>query len=108
MKDGDKEIKLNISDSIITSSGGYERFYEFEGVKYHHIIDPRTKMPANYMKSVSVITDDAMLGDVLSTTLFLMSIEDGQEFIKQFDNVEAIWYSNDNQVIKSDGIKNYE
>lgn len=108
MKDGDKEIKLKISNAIITSSGGYERFYEFEGVKYHHIIDSKTKMPANYMKSVSVITDDAMLGDVLSTTLFLMSIEDGQEYIKQFDNVEAIWYSNDNQVIKSDGISKYE
>lgn len=108
LKDGDKEIKLNLSNAIVTSSGGYERFYEFNGVRYHHILNPNTKMPANNMKSVSVITDDAMLGDVLSTTLFLMSVEDGQKFIENFDNVEAIWYTNDNKVIKSADVKKYE
>ncbi|MCI9434124.1 MAG: FAD:protein FMN transferase [Bacilli bacterium] len=108
LKDGDKEIKLNLSNAIITSSGGYERFYEFNGVRYHHILNPNTKMPANNMKSVSVITDDAMLGDVMSTTLFLMSVEDGQKFIENFDNVEAIWYTNDNKVIKSSGVQKYE
>ena len=44
----------------------------------------------------------------LSTTLFLMPIEDGINYIKQFDNVEAIWYSNDNEIIKSEGFKKYE
>ena len=99
---------LNLSNAIVTSSGGYERFYEYNGQKYHHIIDPNTKMPANYMKSVSVITDDAMLGDVLSTTLFLMSVEDGQKFLEQYDNVEAIWYTNDDQIVKSSNFKKYE
>lgn len=108
LKDGDEEIKLNLSNAIVTSSGGYERFYEFNGVRYHHILNPNTKMPANNMKSVSVITDNAMLGDVLSTTLFLMSVEDGQKFIENFDNVEAIWYTNDNKVIKSADVKKYE
>lgn len=99
---------LNLIDKIVTSSGGYERFYEYEGVKYHHIIDPNTKMSANNMKSVTVITEDALLGDVLSTTLFLMTIEQGQEFVKQFENVDVIWYANDDQIIKTDGIKKYE
>lgn len=108
LKDGDKEIKLSLSNAIVTSSGGYERFYEFNGVRYHHILNPNTKMPANNMKSVSVITDDAMLGDVLSTTLFLMSVEDGQKFIENFENAEAIWYTNDNKVIKSTDVKKYE
>ena len=99
---------LKLANSIVTSSGGYERFYEFDGQKYHHILDPNTKMPANYMKSVSVITDDAILGDVLSTTLFLMSVEDGQKFIEQIDNVEAIWYTNDDKMVKSSGISKYE
>lgn len=99
---------LKISNAIVTSSGGYERFYEYNGQKYHHIINPNTKMPANNMKSVSVITDDAMIGDVLSTTLFLMSVEDGQKLVEQYDNVEAIWYTNDDQTIKSAGIKKYE
>jgi thiamine biosynthesis lipoprotein len=65
-------------------------------------------MPPNYMKSVTVITNDSALGDALSTTLFLMSIEEGKEYIKQFNNVEAIWYTNDNTIIKSDGFDKYE
>lgn len=89
--------------SVVTS-GGYERFYEYEGVMYHHIIDPNTKYPANYMKSVTVIGDDSGLCDILSTTLFLMNIEDGKEFIKNYD-VKVIWFTNDNEIIKSD---NYE
>ncbi len=93
--------------SVVTS-GGYQRFYEYNGKRYSHIIDPNTLYPGNYMKSVTVITKDSSLGDALSTTLFLMSIQDGMEYIKQFDDVAAIWYTNDNEIIKSKGISKYE
>lgn len=89
--------------SVVTS-GGTERFYEYEGVSYHHIIDPNTKYPANYMKSVTVIGKDSTLCDILSTTLFLMPIEEGKEFIKDYD-VDVIWYTLDNEIIKSEGYK---
>jgi thiamine biosynthesis lipoprotein len=92
----------------VITSGSYERFYEYEGNLYHHIINPKTLMPTNHMKSVTVITSDSALGDILSTILFLMPIQDGQEFIKQFENVEAIWFANDDTVIKSPGFSNYE
>lgn len=101
-------LTLKVNNAIVTSSGGYERFYEFNGNRYHHIIEPASKMPAHYMKSVTVITDDAILGDVLSTTLFLLTVENGQKYIEQFDGVEAIWYTNDNQIIKSPGLSKYE
>lgn len=91
-------------DISVVTSGGYERFYEYEGVLYHHIIDPKTKYPANYMKSVTVIGDDSSLCDLLSTTLFLMSVEEGIDFIKDYD-VSAIWYTNNNEIIKSEGFK---
>lgn len=97
------EVVKDENISVVTS-GGYERFYEYEGVMYHHIIDPNTKYPANYMKSVTVIGDDSGLCDILSTTLFLMNIEDGKEFIKNYD-VKVIWFTNDNEIVKSD---NYE
>ena len=97
------EVVKDENISVVTS-GGYERFYEYEGVMYHHIIDPNTKYPANYMKSVTVIGEDSGLCDILSTTLFLMNIEDGKEFIKNYD-VKVIWFTNDNEIIKSD---NYE
>lgn len=96
---------LNINNSCIVTSGGKERYYEYDGVKYHHIIDPVTKYPANHMKSVTVITDDCTKADILSTTLFLMPIEDGIKFIE--DDVDVLWYSNDNKIIKSEGF-NYE
>ena len=92
--------------SVITS-GGYERNYEYDGNIYHHIIDPETLYPAAYMKGVTVITKDSALGDYLSTSLFLMSIDEGQKFIKDYE-AEAIWYTNDNQIIRSEKFKEYE
>lgn len=97
------EIVKDKNISVVTS-GGYERFYEYNGVMYHHIIDPNTLYPANNMKSVTVIGKDSGLCDILSTTLFLMDIDEGKDFIKNYD-VKVIWFTNDNQVIKSD---NYE
>ena len=60
------------------------------------------------MKSVTVITKDSAVGDALSTTLFLMSVEDGMEYIKKFKDVEVIWFTNEDKVVKTDGVKNYE
>lgn len=101
-----KIIKGN-NISVVTS-GGYERFYEYNGKKYHHIINPKNLMPPENMKSVSIICQDSKLGDILSTMLFLMSIEDGKEYIETLEGVEAIWYTNDNKIITSDGVYKYE
>ena len=92
--------------SVVTS-GGYERNYEYNGITYHHIIDPDTLYPSNNMKSVTVVTKDSALGDILSTTLFLSSVEEGQEIIKNYD-CEAIWYTNDNKIIRSENFNKYE
>lgn len=92
----------------ITTSGDYQRYYEYEGKKYHHIINPNTLYPSEYMKSVTVITKDSAIGDMLSTTLFLMSVEEGLEFIKNYSDVEAVWYTLDDKIIKSEGFSNYE
>lgn len=93
--------------SVVTS-GGYERYYEYNGELFHHIIDSKTLYPTNYMKSVTIITEDSALGDVLSTTLFLMTIEEGQAYIKNFDGVDVIWYTNNNEEIMTDGMSKYE
>lgn len=93
-------MKIKGENISVVTSGGYERFYEYNGIKYHHIIDPNTLYPANYMKSVTVISKDSALADSLSTTLFLMDIESGKEFIKDYD-VDVIWYTNDDDIIKT-------
>ena len=92
--------------SVVTS-GGYERKYEYEGKLYHHIIDPKTLFPSNYMKSVTVISSDSGLADMLSTTLFLMPIDDALEFLNDYD-AQAIFIDNDNNIVKSEGFGKYE
>ena len=92
--------------SVVTS-GGYERFYEYNEKKYSHIIDPNSLYPTDYMKSVTIISKDSALSDLLSTTLFLMDIEDGKKYVDSLDNVEAIWYTNDNKIIYSKNAEKY-
>lgn len=92
---------------VVSTSGDYERFYEYEGKIYHHIINPNTLMPANYMRSVSVVTKDSALADVLTTLLFLMPIDEGKEFLAYYE-AEAIWVDNSGNITKSNGFTKYE
>ena len=92
----------------VTTSGSYERYYEYEGIRYSHIIDPITLFPPNYMLSVTVVTDDAALGEILSTTLYLMPIKDGVEYLKSFEGAEAVWYGVDGEITMTDGMNKYE
>jgi len=98
---------INGKNISVISSGGYERNYQYNGKIYHHIIDPETLFPANYVKGVTVITQNSAIGDALSTILFLMSVDEGQELIKNYD-AEAIWYTNDNIIIRSENFNQYE
>lgn len=106
-KDGSLLTIVKGKNISVITSGSYERNYTYNGVTYSHIIDPDTLYPASSMKSVTVITKDSALGDALSTTLFLMSVEDGQKFIKNYD-AEAIWVTNSDEVIRSEGFNAYE
>jgi len=99
---------INIENKAVITSGGYNRYYEYNGIKYHHIIDPNTLFPANNMKSVTVITSDSAYGDFLSTYLFLLTVDEGMEYVNNLEDVEAIWYLNDDTVKTSKGIKQYE
>ncbi|MFA5602978.1 MAG: FAD:protein FMN transferase [Bacilli bacterium] len=109
IKDSDNMYKIvNVTNQSVITSGSYERYYEYDDKLYHHIIDSKTLYPSNNMKSVTIITKDSGYGDLLSTMLFLMSIEDGIKYVNNLSNVEAIWYSNDNNVYYSDGFDKYE
>ena len=59
------------------------------------------------MKSVTVVSHDSGLSDLLSTTLFLMDVDSGKEFLKNYD-AEAMWILNDNSIVKSEGFSSYE
>lgn len=96
------------NNMAVVTSGGYNRYYEWEGKRYSHIINPNTLFPDNYVKSVTVVCSSSKFADVLSTMLYMMSVEDGKNYINSLEGVEAIWYTTDNQIITSDGLSRYE
>lgn len=99
--------KVEIKDACIVTSGDYQRYYTVDNVKYCHIIDPDTLMPANYFSSVSIITEDSGLADALSTSVYNMPFEEGLEFINNFDGVEAMWIFEDGSIKYSDNFEQY-
>ena len=95
--------RITIADTALVTSGNYERFYTVGGVRYHHIIDPETRLPAAYFASVSVLTRDGALADALSTALFCMSEEDGRELVAALGGVEVLWIFEDGRLSMTDG-----
>ena len=97
---------IMLADTSCVTSGNYERYFTVDGVRYHHIIDKDTLMPANYFSSVSIITPDSGLADALSTALFAMSYEDGLKIVESLENVEVLWITPDGTQYATPGIEN--
>ncbi|MDD3453782.1 MAG: FAD:protein FMN transferase [Bacilli bacterium] len=92
----------------VSTTSIYDKYYEWNKIKYNSVIDLKTLFPSNNMQSVTVITKDSKLSDKLSKMLFLMNIEDGKKYIESLNNVEAVWYTNDNNIITTSNINKYE
>ena len=98
---------IETKDTALTTSGSYQRYYTVDGVRYHHIIHPDTLFPVNTFLSVSILNEDAGIGDALSTAVFNMSLEDGQALINSLDNTEAMWVLADGSKVYTDGFKDH-
>jgi len=96
---------MPIIDSAVVTSGNYEKYVEFDGVRYTHIIDPRTGYPSTGLISVTIFTKNAELADALSTSVFVMGLETGMDFINQLNGVECIIVDNDNSIHTSNHIQ---
>lgn len=89
---------VNVSNESVVTSGNYVRYFEDKGVKYHHIIDPRTGYPADSnLMSVTVISQNSMEGDALSTAAFVLGDKEGMQFIKNY-GAKAIFITKDKKV----------
>lgn len=82
--------KLKLSNTSISTSGDYERYFIKDGVLYHHIMDPKTGYPAKKCRSVTILAPDTMTSDALSTAVFVMGPEKGMELVRKLKGVEAI------------------
>ena len=98
---------IRLEDSAVITSGGYERYFEENGIIYHHILDPRTGKPSDSgLKSVSIISKDGTLADALSTSLFIMGEEKAIGYWKENgSNFDILLMTNDNRLLVSAGIK---
>lgn len=98
---------LETKDKAIITSGGYERYFEKDGVTYHHIIDPATGYPAeNGLISVTIVSADGTLADGLSTSLFVMGKDKATDYWRAHsDEFDMILLTDDEKLYVSEGIK---
>lgn len=87
---------LAVQDCFLVASGDYERFFEEDGVRYHHILDPNTLMPAQSdLRETVIVCDSGTRADILSTALFVKGCEGAIEFWKRSQDFDMILVQND-------------
>ena len=97
---------LETEDTAVVTSGIYERYFEVDGVHYHHILDPDTGYPVwNGVESLTIVTSDSITADGLSTALFAMGREAALEYAAAHDNVDVIIVDDQSNIYLSEGIR---
>lgn len=99
---------LEIEDKAAITSGGYERYFEEDGKKYHHIINPFTGYPAESgLKSVTIVSNDGTLADGLSTALYVMGAGEASDYWREnSEKFDMVLIDNEGKIYVSEGIKN--
>ena len=99
---------LQASEKSIVTSGINERFFEYQGVRYHHVLDPFTGYPADTeVASVTIVSDESVVGDALSTTCLLLGEETGLALVESLPDVEALFIKKDGTQVMSSGFVAY-
>lgn len=96
--------KLNVTGGCIVTSGDYERYFVYEGKRYHHIIDPKTLFPSERWRSVTIVCNDSGIADALSTALFILPKEQGERLLSLY-GAEAVWVDANGTATYTDGIE---
>jgi len=96
---------IPVSNVALVTSGDYERFFELDGVRYHHILDPRTGRPATGCMSATVTAPDAALADAVATAVCVLGPEQGLELVERLPRIEAVVVGLDGAVAASTGLR---
>ena len=97
--------RIPLVDSAMSTSGDYERFFDEGGVRYHHIIDPRTGHSASKVRSATILAPTATQTDGMSKTAFVLGPEKALEIINRMPEYDAIFITPDGRVLYSNGLK---
>jgi thiamine biosynthesis lipoprotein len=104
-KEGEVLAFIDLKDEAISTAGDYERFFERDGVRYHHILDPRTLQPARSCQSVTVVAREGIWADGLDTGIFVMGVESGMRLVEALPDVEAVIVDDEGVVHVSSGLR---
>jgi thiamine biosynthesis lipoprotein len=102
---GEVITRIPLVNAAISTSGDYERFFEEDGVRYHHIIDPHTGHSASKVRSATIIGPYATRTDGLSKTAFVLGPDKAMEIYNRLNDIDAIIVKLDGTVIHSNGLE---
>ncbi len=103
---GDMVGIVPVTDMAVITSGTYERYFEEDGIRYHHILSTRDGYPVNNeILGISIITDSAINGDALSTVIYTEGLKAGLKTVETLENVEAIFITKDKEIYLSSGMR---
>ena len=95
---------IPLKDLAISTSGDYERYFDEDGVRYHHILNPGTAQSTSAVHSSSIIGSNATTTDALSTSIFVMGVEKGLQLIDSLPDTEAVIIDNQGRMHYSAGL----
>jgi thiamine biosynthesis lipoprotein len=96
---------LPLNENAVVTSGNYEKYVSFNGVRYTHIIDPRTGYPATGIISATVFAPKAEIADALATSIFVMGKDVGIDFVNQLPKIECIIIDGKGEIFTSKNIE---
>lgn len=96
---------IDLKNEAISTAGDYERYFEQDGIRYHHILDPQTLEPARKCQSVTVIAAEGTVADGLDTGIFVLGPEKGMALVERLPDVEAVIIDDQGRMTVSSGLR---
>jgi thiamine biosynthesis lipoprotein len=97
--------KISVSDTAIATSGDYEKFFMYQGKRYHHIFNPRDGLPADGCQSVTIVCKEGITADALATAVFVLGPEKGYSLCQKLEGVDCLIVDKEGKVTTSPMLK---